>query len=160
MTRWVWQLLASLGITGCSADKVEFHKLNIPSDKFANSNPKSPTLQEYYVVSNPPESVDSLARMAFSICRKLEPSRPESTFWIGRAFLKETRWTPRDFVEKEEDGGSIQTHGDDGILDINHGRTIVRECWFVSIRGREGPSPLDTCIDLAPPSRDSAKVTP
>lgn len=91
--------------------------------------------------------------MSFS--RKTEPVRPESTFWIGRAFLNETRRTPRDFVEQDVDGGSIQTHGDDGILDISHVKTKVRDCWFVSIKGREGPSPLDTCVDLA--QLDSAK---
>ncbi len=149
--RWL-VLLAILVVASRSKQPLEFHKLDIPPDKFAESDPKSPTLQEFYVVSHPPQSMDTLARMAISFCRKLEPSRPESTFWIGRAFLKVTRRTPRDFVEKEEDGGSIQTHGDDWILDITHGRTIVRDCWFVNIKGREGPSPLDTCIDLTTPT--------
>lgn len=142
----------------CSSPPTEFHKLDIPTDKFAASDPNSPTLQEFYVVSHPPESVDSLARMAMSLSRKTEPDRPESTFWVGKAFLKETRRTPRDFVEQDVDGGSIQTHGDDWILDITHARTRTRECWFLSIKGRDGQSPLDTCVDLAPTPTDSAKA--
>lgn len=146
----------------CSSRSTEFHKLDIPPDKFAASDTKSPTLQEYYVVSHPPESIDSFARMALSFSRQEEPTRPESTFWSGRSFLKETRQTPRDFVERDVDGGSIQTHGDDWILDISHVRTRVRDCWFVCIPGRGTTSPLDTCVDLATaaPSKDSASERP
>ncbi len=144
----------------CSSPPTSFHKLAIPADKFAVSDSNSPTLQEFYVVSNPPESVDSLARIALSFSRKTEPIRSESTFWIGKAFLKETRRTPRDFVEQDADGGSIQTHGEDWILDITHTKTRSRDCWFLSIKGRSGQSPLDTCVDLAPMPVDSAKTAP
>jgi hypothetical protein len=144
----------------CSSPPTEFHKLDIPADKFAVSDPNSPTLQEFYVVSHASESVDSLARMAMSFSKETEPKRTESTFWVGKAFLKETRRTPRDFVEKDVDGGSIQTHGEDWILDITHTRTRTRDCWFLSIKGHNGQSPLDTCVDLSPTPLDSAAKNP
>jgi hypothetical protein len=144
--------LVLLFMVACAKEPMEFHKLDIPPDKFSNSDPKSPTLQEFYVVSHPSESMDSLASQALSFCRQQEPSRPESTYSVGRAFIRETRQTPRDFVERDIDGGSIRTHGEDWLLDITHVRTQVRDCWFVSIQGRQGSSPLDTCVELAPTS--------
>jgi hypothetical protein len=63
-------------------------------------------------------------------------------------------------VEKDVDGGSIQTHGEDWILDITHTRTRTRDCWFLSIKGRNGQSPLDTCVDLSPTPIDSAVKDP
>lgn len=137
-------------LLGCKQPQVEFHKLNVVDSSFTDSETPRLNLLEYYVVVNPPKSIDTLVKIAFAFCKAQPVKYPSQQFWIDRSFMRETKATPRTFVETNERGGSIKFHGDDNLLGIAHVRSDVRDCWLVRIPNRDTTSPLDTCIDLAP----------
>lgn len=147
----------------CTPAAVEFHKLHVVDSNLTTSGPRSLNILEYYVVPDPPRSIDSLAKLAFAFSRSKPVDYPESRFWVERTFMKETPSTPRTFVETDERGGSIKYHGNDMLLGVTHARSATRDCWFVNIQGRPGPSKLDTCTELPaqiPSPKSNAKDSP
>jgi hypothetical protein len=146
----------------CHPSPMEFHKLNIVDRRFTDRPPRSLNVLEYYVVVNPPSSIDALAKSALAFSRAQPVAYPSQRFWIDRSFMRESKATPRTFVETNERQGSIKFHGEDNLLGIAHVRTDVRDCWFVHIPTRDTPSALDTCTDLAPtaPTQGSIPETP
>lgn len=145
---------------GCSKKSPEFHLLRIQDSSLSMREPSNVIATRSFVVSNIPDNIDSLANLAFFFAKRNSDNPNYPRFWVSFNFFRETRFTPRTFIEKDERGGSIHDHGDDYLLGVNHVKSFTRDCWFLTIKGREGPSPLDTCIDLSPLSHDSTKVAP
>ncbi len=148
-------------VVACTSTSTEFHKLQIhDSDMVHGESEPHVIMRESYVVSNIPTEMDSLVHQSLVLAKSKSWSSPTTTFWFYFDFYRETSFTPRNFVETSDRAEKIRFHGSDYLLGIVHGRSKLRDCWFVHVRGREGQSPLDTCVDLASPSRDSARVAP
>lgn len=147
-------------MVACTSTLTEFHKLQThDSEMVHGEGDPHVIMRESYVVSNIPTEMDSLVRQSLALARSKSWSSPTTAFWFYFDFYKETSFTPRNFEETSDRTEKIRFHGSDYLLGIVHGRSKLRDCWFVNIKGREDPSPLDTCIDLAPPT-PTASETP
>lgn len=153
-------LPALTAIAACNSGSVEFHELRIQDSVLSSRPPENVIVTRSFVVANVPKDTDSLAISALSFARRYARNPDFPSYWVSFNFYRETRYTPRDFLETDERDGKIHDHGEDYLMAVTHTGSEARECWFVSIKGRDGQSPLDTCVDLAPMPVDSAMAAP